>query len=195
MAVSEETVQRHRWTVAEIHRFIERGAFRPEDRLELIEGELIDMAPIGPEHAECVDELNERFTVQAQRRFRVRVQNPITLSDASEPQPDIALVRRQPALQGQHPSPEDVLLLIEVSDTTGDYDHNVKLPLYARSGISEVWLIDLRQRAIEVYRNPKDDQYTDTVIYSQGEVSAQWVSVAVYVEDLFSSIGNGRDRK
>lgn len=189
MAVSEATVQRHRWTVAEIHRFIQRGAFRPEDRLELIEGELIDMAPIGPEHAECVDELNERLTVQAQRRFRVRVQNPITLNDISEPQPDIALVRRYPAPQGRHPYPEDVLLLIKVSDTTGDYDHNVKLPLYARSGIAEVWLIDLRQRAIEVYRAPEGDQYTDTVTYSQGEVSAQRVSVAIRVEDLFSSVG------
>jgi Uma2 family endonuclease len=88
-----------------------------------------------------------------------------------------------------------VLLLIEVSDTTSDYDHNVKLPLYARSGIAEVWLIDLRQYAIEVYRNPDGDHYNDTVIYSQGEVSAQRVSVAIPVEDLFSSIGDGRDRK
>ena len=191
MAVSDATVQRHRWTVAEIHRFIEHGAFRPEDRLELIEGELIDMAPIGPEHAECVDELNERLILQAQGRFRVRVQNPITLNDASEPQPDIALVRRHPAPQGRHPSPEDVLLLIEVSDTTVDYDRNVKLSLYARSGIVEVWLIDLSQRAIEVYRDPEGEQYTDTVIYSQGQVSAQRVPVAVRIEDLFSNAGGG----
>ena len=191
MAVSDATVQRHRWTVAEVHRFIERGAFRPEDRLELIEGELIDMAPIGPEHAECVDELNERLTVQAQRRFRVRVQNPITLNDASEPQPDIALVRRHPAPPGRHPRPEDVLLLIEVCDTTGDYDHNVKLPLYARSAIAEVWLIDLRQRTVEAYRTPRGDQYTDTATFRQGELSAQQVAVAVDVEELFSSLGGG----
>ncbi len=190
MAGLEVTAQRHRWTVAEIHHFIERGAFRPEDRLELIEGELIDMAPIGPGHAECVDELNEQLTVQAQRRFRVRVQNPITLNDTSELQPDIALVRRNPALQGRHPFPEDVLLLIEVSDTTGDYDRNVKLPLYARSGIAEVWLIDLRQRAIEVYRGPEGNQYTVAVVHSKGEVSAQRVNITIRVDDLFPSTSN-----
>ena len=191
MAVSETTVQRHRWTVADIHRFIERGALRPEDRIELIEGELIDMVPVGPEHAECVDELNERLTVKARRQFRVRVQNPITLSDTSEPQPDIALVRRYPSPQGRHPLPEDVLLLIEVSDTTRDYDHNVKLPLYARSGIVEVWLVDLRQHIIEVYRNPEGDRYTDAVIHGKGEVRAQQVAVSICVEDLFSSAGGG----
>ena len=183
-------MQRHRWTVADMRRFIERGAFKPEDRLELIEGELIDMAPIGPGHADCVDELNERLSVQAQRRFRVRVQNPITLNDTSEPQPDIALVQRHAALRGRHPCAEDVLLLIEVSDTTGEYDRNVKLPLYARSDIVEVWLIDLRQRTIEVYRDPEGDQYTDTVIHNTGKVSAQKVNITVHVDDLFPSTGD-----
>ena len=188
MAATTTAAPRHRWTVADLHRFIERGAFNPEDRLELIEGDLIDMAPIGSEHAGCVDQLNRLLNKQAPDDCWVRVQNPVTLTDVSEPQPDIVIARShaEPYTE-RHPSADDVLLLIEVSDTTGDYDRDVKLPLYAASGIKEVWLIDLRRREIGVYRDPQGDRYGSITVYRDGELRASLVpDVSIRVVTLLA---------
>ena len=188
MAATTSIASRHRWTVAELHRFIQCGAFTPEDRLELIEGDLIDMAPIGPEHAGCVDQLNRQFNQQTPSDCWVRIQNPVTLSDASEPQPNIVIARAltEPYTK-RHPSAEDVLLLVEVADTTGGYDRGVKLPFYAASGIKEFWLIDLQRREIEVYRDPKGNRYGSVTTYCEGEIKPYLVpGVVVSVTALLA---------
>jgi Uma2 family endonuclease len=133
------------------------GLLDTSDRVELIEGEMIDMAPIGSRHAYLVDKLVQVLTRNGGPCL-VRAQNPILLGERSEPQPDVALVKDKSYMEA-HPTASDVLLIIEVADTTLDYDRDVKLGLYARHGIPEVWLLDVNAREITVYREPAEDQY------------------------------------
>jgi len=150
-----------------------------------------DRANLSPV-SDCVDEPNQLLTVQAEGRFRVRVQNPITMNDRCEPQPDRALVRKWTGAPDRHPSSDDVQLTVVVSDTTTDYDREVKLLYCARGGIAEVWLVDLPQRAIEPYRKPKGKRYTHTAMHGRGEeVSPQGVAVTIRVTDLFAGASQG----
>jgi Uma2 family endonuclease len=147
------------------------GILTEDDRIELIEGELIEMPPIGSRHASVVDELNHQFTRVIPDALRVRIQNPLHLSDINEPQPDLALVRARPdRYSGDHPGPEDVLLVIEVSDASIDYDRQVKVPLYARARIQEVWLVDLTAGQIECYRRPASDGYAEVVRFAGDDI-------------------------
>ena len=179
--------RRHRWTVAEYHRHIERGAFRPEDRIELIEGELIDMSPIGPDHASSVDILNDEFGERVRPHVLVRVQNPVLLGELSEPESDLALVRRrEDRYRQQHPQPADIFLIIEVADSSLDYDRLVKLPLYARHRIPEVWLIDLVNLCVEVYRDSDGERYRATGTHREGRITCARIPEAwLQIEDLF----------
>jgi Uma2 family endonuclease len=153
-------VAKRRFTVEEYHRMAEAGVFPPQDRLELLGGEIIEMSPIGKAHAVCVDRLTRRFVEIAARRAIVRVQNPIQLGPRSEPQPDLALLRpREDDYAGSHPGPTDILLVVEVADTSQDYDRGNKIPAYAEAGIPEAWLVDLRARAFEIYREPAPGGY------------------------------------
>ncbi len=151
---------RHRWTVREFQRMGETGFLDPKARLELIEGELFEMAPIGSFHAGMTRILAEQFRLAVGRAAMVDSQNPIWLDDHSEPQPDIVLLRpRSDYYLKKHPRAEDVLLLIEVSDSTVRFDRKTKIPLYARHGIPEVWLVvGPRRRHIEVYRELQPDR-------------------------------------
>ncbi len=161
---------RHRITVAEYHRMAEAGIFTEDDRVELIEGEIIDMAPIGARHAACVGKLIDLFYSYNQLGAQIVVQNPIRLGENSEPQPDVALVRpRKDRYAAAHPGPSDVLLLIEVSDTSSAYDRSVKVPLYARYWIPEVWLVDLPGEVIEVFQEPSPEGYRQVRKYYPGE--------------------------
>src|SRR5438552_12280642 len=138
-------VRRRRFTVEEYHRMAEAGILSEDDRVELIEGEIVQMSPIGPRHSACVDRLNALFTSRLRRRAIVRVQNPIVLSRWTEPQPDLTLLRpRADFYAERHPGPADVLLAVEVAETSGVYDRGTKLALYARARIPEVWLVDVR---------------------------------------------------
>ena len=131
-------IARHSFTVEEFERMGEACIFPPDARLELIEGEIVEMSPIGSPHAACVDALALLFNEIARRRFIIRVQSPVRLNDFSEPQPDVALLRwRDDFYRSAHPTPADVLLVVEVSDTTVETDRKVKVPLYARAGIPE----------------------------------------------------------
>ncbi|HRX71197.1 MAG: Uma2 family endonuclease [Candidatus Competibacteraceae bacterium] len=146
---------RHLWTVAEFQRMGETGFLHPESRLELIEGELFAMAPIGHFHAGIIRILMDRLGAAVGSAAIVDSQNPIVLDEQSEPQPDIVLLRPRPDyyLHG-HPCAQDVLLLIEVSDSTVQFDRKTKVPLYARHGIPEVWLVvGPKRRHIEVHRD------------------------------------------
>ena len=153
-------VRPHRFTVDEYHKMGESGIFYEDDRVELIEGEIIDMAPIGSPHASTVARLVSLFSAALAEKVVIFPQNPVRLGKRSEPQPDIALLRpRSDFYQGAHPTPKDVLLLIEVSDTTLRYDRDRKIPLYARHRIPEVWLIDLQGERVEIYRQPSPEGY------------------------------------
>ncbi len=152
--------RRHRITAEEYHRMGKAGIFSEDDRVELIEGEIIDMTPIGSGHANTVDELVRLIAPRLLEDKRLRVQNPIALDNNNEPQPDIAVVKNR-SYRDAHPGPEDILLLIEVADTSLTYDRTVKIPLYGRHGIAEVWLMDLPGKVVEIFRQPSPDGYLD----------------------------------
>jgi Uma2 family endonuclease len=136
------------------------GILRPGDRVELIEGEIIDMAPIGSRHAAAVKRIARALDRSIGEGAIVSVQNPVRLDQFSEPQPDIALLRpRADFYAGAHPGAADVLLIVEVADSSLGYDRDNKLPLYAHHGIPEVWLVDVENRNFTVYREPQPDGY------------------------------------
>lgn len=154
------TPHRYRLTVAEYHRLGENGIFDEDSRVELIEGDLIAMPPIGERHASKTRQLNRLFSLQVGDTAIVDMQNPVMLDAHSEPQPDMVLLKPRPDFyETAHPRPEDVLLLIEVSDSTLRYDRDTKVPLYAKAGIPEVWLLDLMNQRIAIYRHPSADGY------------------------------------
>ena len=142
-------------SAAAFHRMGEAGILGPADRVELIDGEIIDMLPIGALHAAIVDLLARHFARCAVETVFIRCQNPLRLDDVSEPEPDISFLRpRADLYTTRHPGPADVLLVIEVADTSLAYDLGVKVPLYARHGIPEVWVIDASTRRTQVFREP-----------------------------------------
>jgi len=137
--------------------------------VELLEGEIVEMAPIGSRHAACVARLTALFS-RAQERGIVWVQNPIRLGERSEPQPELTFLKPRPDFYAQvHPGPADVLLVVEVAETSTDVDREVKIPLYARAGIPEAWLMDLPGECIEVYRNPSPQGYQDLQRVQHGQ--------------------------
>jgi len=163
MGTSMETwPRRHRITVDEYYRMAEVGLLAPDARVELIEGEIIDMPPIGPLHGSVVDKLNHRLVHAVGARAIVRVQGAVRLSRATEPQPDIALlVPHADFYRAGHPTGANTFLVIEVSDSTLRFDRDVKIPLYARHGVPEVWIVDLQASRIVFYRSPADDKYLE----------------------------------
>ena len=183
----EETAQRHRWTVTAFHRLAEAGIFTEDDRIELIAGELIETAPIGDEHAGQVNWLSNDLAYRLHQRVIVATQNPIALGEHSNPQPDITLLGwRDDYYRGKCPTPEDVLLIIEIADTSVRYDREVKVPLYAEHRIPEVWLVDLQQRRVEVYRQPENSAYREVRHHRTGQIASSLVSEAVIdVAELF----------
>ncbi len=163
-----------RFTVEEYHRLGEAGILREDERVELIEGELVMNSPISSRHAACVDRLTALLVPRCQGRAIVRVQSPLRLGEHSEPEPDLMLLRpREDFYREAHPGPEDVYLVIEVSETSLAYDREVKLPLYAHFGLPEVWLVNLVEGRLEVYRMPRKGKYTQKAVYTQGRVAPQ----------------------
>jgi Uma2 family endonuclease len=150
-------LNRHHFNVQQYHQMYESGIFTESDRLELIYGELVTMSPINRRHAACVNRLNYLIVRIMGNRAIAAVQNPIRLSDDSEPQPDVAILKWQDDFyRSGHPAPSDIHWLIEVSDTTIGIDRRVKVPLYAESGILETWLVNLNEDCLEVYRDGKE---------------------------------------
>jgi len=148
----------------------EAGIFPPESRLELIEGEILTMAPIGFNHAGHVDRLNRIFARLWDEGVAVRVQGPVQLGDLSEPEPDLVLVKPDTNdYTTRHPNSADVLLLIEVSDSTLRFDRTQKLRLYATHGITEYWIVNLLDQCLEVYRQPQDGDYLDQSVLTAAD--------------------------
>ncbi len=153
----------------------EAGIFSEDDRVELVGGEIVEMAPIGDRHVECVIRLNRLLNrwliLKSPSGFEgaaVSVQNPVTLFADGEPQPDLALLKDRGGKTGI-PEPEDVIFVVEVADTSLEYDRTVKLPLYARAGIPEAWLVDLRHDTVEVHAHPGARGYGAVIRAGRGE--------------------------
>jgi Uma2 family endonuclease len=180
-------IAKHWFTVAEYNRMGEAGILTEDDRVELVEGEIIEMSPIGRRHAACVDRLTELLSERLNRRAIIRVQNPIVLNDYSEPQPDVALLKRRDDFYEQSlPTPEDVLLVIEVSDTTLEYDRQIKAPLYARAGITEVWIVNLMDEQVEIYAQPENGAYQSQRQAERGQSinSSTALNLTLSVDDI-----------
>ncbi len=155
-----------RFTVDEYYKMAEAGILSEDDRVELINGEIIEMSPIGIRHRNCVNTLNRFLNKLLPDDFIVSVQNPVRLGDREEPVPDIAVT--QSDAKRRDFVPADILLLIEVADTSYETDRYVKLPLYAKACIPEVWLVALQENAIDAFNKPKDGVYTEQYRYALG---------------------------
>lgn len=163
-------VRKRLLTIDEYRRMGEAGIFHEDDRVELIRGEIYNMSPIGSRHVACLNRLLELFTSPQPRVIR-SPQNPIVLErQGSEPQPDLVLLRYQSDYyESAIAGPGDVILVIEISDSSLAYDRKVKIPLYAESGIPEAWIADLEGRTVTVYRQPSPDGYREMRTFSRGE--------------------------
>ena len=184
---SASSPQPRKFTVAEYYRMGDVGILKPDERVELIEGELIVMPPIGPGHAWSVALSIPLFSRLAGDRFILQIQNPVQLDDGSEPQPDIMLVRpRAEGYGAAHPTPADVLLVIEVADSSLEYDRQVKAYLYGRSGVPETWVKNLPEDCIERFTEPGPDGYAQHTVHRRGETltPASLPDVELAVSDL-----------
>jgi Uma2 family endonuclease len=188
MSAVLEYPQRHAVTADEFLRMGEAGVFGPEARLELIEGEIVEMAPIGSPHAGTVKILNRFLARLAGDNAILSVQDPVIAGKLSVPQPDLALLKpRADSYTKSHPGPADVLLVVEVADTTLPTDLGIKVPLYASAGIPEAWVVDLNAREVRVFRDPSAGGYrTSFTVGLGGVVSAQLLpAVSIPVVELF----------
>lgn len=165
-----------RFSVGEYHRIAEVGIVGEDDRVELIDGELVRMSPVGSVHAATVRRLNRLLAAQAGDLLLVDIQNPLQLSDDTEPEPDVVVLRyRADFYESATPTVADAYFLIEVADSSLAYDRQVKIPRYARAGIPEVWLVDLDNRCIERHSNPTLEGYRDVVAIGSGQALASTV--------------------
>ncbi len=163
---------RRLFTVEEFHALDRAGVFHPEERIELLDGELLVMAPIGNRHADGTDRLDETLKAGLRQRARVRVQGPVRIDDSSLLQPDIAVLRLRDDYHREAPTPADVLLLVEVADTSLEFDREVKLGRYAAAGIPEVWIANLRARQVEGHSDPVNGVYRSRrVVTADGSIS------------------------
>jgi len=188
MAVEVELARRL-FTVAEYHRMGEAGILGEDERVELIEGEIVQMAPIGPRHVGSVININRLFVTRLGDRAVVSPQNPVVIPPRSEPQPDLLLLRpRAVSYSRELPTSQDVLLAVEVADTTVRFDRLVKARLYARAGIAEFWLCLAMNGAVEVYREPRPDGYAGVTVHSAGDVASPFAfpDVSFTVSDFFA---------
>jgi Uma2 family endonuclease len=176
----------HQFTAEEYHRMATSGILTEDDRVELIDGEIVDMTPIGGEHIACVTLLNRLLSRLVGDDAFVSVQNPIRLGPRAEPQPDIAILQRLPAGH-EPPGVADVLLLVEVADTSLVYDLSAKAPLYARAGVPELWVVSLARGEVIRHTDPRDGTY-QLIEVLRGDVRLRAVlaaSVDLAVRDLF----------
>lgn len=179
--------ERYRFTVDQYHQMAEAGILSPECRVELVDGEIFEMSPIGPWHSGVVNRLNHRFVTVLGDRAVVHVQNPTQLDSRSEPQPDVMLLApRADFYGGAHPGPEHALLLVEVADTSLAHDRGRKLSVYARTEVPEVWIVNREADAIEVFRQPARDGYGERFSRGRGEhiAPAAFPDVRLRVDDI-----------
>ncbi len=184
-----EATPYHRFTVEDYYRLEEVGILPPDTRVELLNGQVLDMLPIGPFHSGIGSRLHALFASLANGRWIVRSQYPIRLDDQSEPIPDLALVKpRADYYTERHPEPADILLLVEVADSSVNFDQGAKLAAYARAGISEYWIVNLKTKSVEVHRGPSPSgEYRQTSHHRAGDTigPAAFADAQIAVADLF----------
>jgi Uma2 family endonuclease len=177
----------HLFTVDEYDKMGEAGIFDEDSRVELIDGVIYDMPPIGPEHAGSVDDLGDGLKDRLGCRVIVRRQNPVRVANRSEPRPDLTVVRYRPDYyRSGHPTPDDILLIVEVSDTSLSHDRNTKGSDYARAGLREYWIVDLAHDVLLVHRNPSKGQYQTVGLLARGEsiTPVAFPDVTIAVSDV-----------
>jgi Uma2 family endonuclease len=168
--VTAPVQERYHFTRRQYHAMVEAGVINAGARVELIRGEIVVMSPINPLHASAVDRLTTVFTAALAGRVVVRVQSPFVVGDDTEPQPDLILLRpREDYYAAGHPQPKDIFLTVEVADTSLRYDRETKLPLYAAAGLADVWLLNLQDNLLEVYREPGPKGYRSLQRLSPGD--------------------------
>ncbi len=187
-------VLRRQFSIQDYHQMVVAGILTEDERVELIQGEIVQMSPIGVRHASCVNRLNKLFSQLLGDRVIVAVQDPVILSNLCEPQPDLALLKpRDDFYAAGHPQPQDILLLVEVADTTIESDfaertlceRTIKIPLYASSKIREVWLVDVNELVVEVFREPTVNSYQSIQKLQIGEIFVQaFPDVSFAVEQI-----------
>jgi len=179
---------RFRFTVDDYHRMAEAGILARDQRVELLDGEVIEMTPIGAKHIYCVGRLDDLFHEALSKQYLVLAQAPIQLDDVTEPEPDLVVLDRSRLIsQEQLPTADDVVLLVEVAETSIQTDTQVKLPLYARAGVVEVWIADLTSRTLHVYRRPADGKYAEhqTITGDQSITPVNFPDLAVTIPQVF----------
>jgi len=178
-------IARRLFDVSEYYRMAEAGIFHEDDRVELIEGEVVKMSPIGSRHAGCLKDVSALLHEQLGRKAVVGVQDPLRIDEKTEPQPDLTILKPGKYRQ-RHPVPADVLLIVEIADSSEAYDRDVKVPLYSRSGIPEVWLVRLLADSIRVYRTPENGAYRDVRDVGRGQAlsPALLPDVALSADDI-----------
>lgn len=187
MSANLTALPRRKFTVEEYHNFIEQGVFKPEERIELWEGEFLEMSPIGKKHAGIVAALSAYLSHLFFRQLVVWAQNPIVLNDFSEPQPDVSLLKhRDDFYRSEGATASDVLLAIEVADSTVKYDRDIKFPRYAENGIQEAWLIDLENDRVEIHTQPTAKGYKLVKILHCGDIaeSTIFAEIQIAVDDI-----------
>lgn len=162
------TIARRRFTVAEYHKMADAGILGYKEPVELIEGDIVKLPPIGRRHMACVDRFSRFFVRALSDGAIVRVRGSLRLGEHSEPAPDLAILRPRADFYAESDAgPADTLLIVEVADTSEHYDRQVKVPLYARAGIPEVWLVDLTAATITAYRRPGAGDYAETIVVTR----------------------------
>jgi Uma2 family endonuclease len=189
VVVDAPPIERYQLSIDRYHQMIEKGIFAEDERIELIEGAIAPMSPIGSEHSGVVDQLAALLIQQLGQRAIVKIQGPMQLGKHSEPQPDLVILTpRHDFYKRALPRPADVLLVIEVADASLTYDRAVKMPLYARAGIPEAWIINLIDRWIEVYRDPAPVGYTTLhkILTGKSFTPQMFTDVTIQVNELLS---------
>ena len=160
----------YQFTIEAYHKLVDAGILNEDDKVELIEGQIVQMSPINSSHAACVDRLNYKLRELFIKKNIIRVQNPIMLGDHSEPEPDLAIVAyRKDFYEDAHPTLEQIYLIIEVAQSTEYSDRSVKVPLYGKYNIPEVWLVNLNKKEIEVYQQPIKNGYKLKTLYGMND--------------------------
>ena len=182
--VTELQPELRKFSIGEFYKLAQMGVLAPSERVELLDGQIIRMAPIDEKHRTIVDSLTYIFVDKPKKRYQVSIDQPIRIENFNEPQPDVVLYKS--GVKNRHPTPKDIYLVIEVADTTLDYDSGVKLRAYEKGGIKEYWIIDVGKKAVNIYKFPPQKHNYARESHTHGVIAPQaFPDVIVDLEDLF----------
>ncbi len=180
-------ISRKTFTVADYYKMAETGIIKPDDRVELLNGEIITMSPINSLHAYYVDTMTDLLYDRINRiQHKIRVQNPISLEEDSEPQPDIVVAKKtKDNYFSRHPNATEVNLVVEVADSSLNVDRTIKAPLFAEANIPEYWIINIPEKQIVVFKNPENGKYQTSNIFKKGKLSCEAIEFDILLEEVF----------